>query len=239
LFSSSAPTEPPAPLFSKSELARLNEISVASGSPVRPGFVALCEAFLAELIKWNRKMNLVSRADEERIVERHVLDSLCLLSVERRLSGKKIIDLGSGAGFPGLVLAMWEPEAQFLLVESRSKRVAFLKAARRTLGLKNVEALHSRLEELKEAEKPDSADHPPPRSAVDMVVSRGVGDALGLVASVGRLLAVGGVFVLYKGVTEPEEIQHADRILKQGFKLEIVTPSWETPTRLIVMRKLP
>ncbi len=226
MSSPSASPESSPPAFTTSDLAGLNRISEATGSSVRSDFVPLCEKFLAELFKWNRKMNLVSRRDEQRIVERHVLDSLCLLAVEPRLSGKSIVDVGSGAGFPGLVLAAWEPKAHLLLVESRGKRAAFLKAARRALELKRVNIVHSRLEELRESR------------AIDLIVSRGVGDTLGLMAPAHRLLRPEGLFVLYKGTAEPEELKDVDRILNQGFKLEIVVPPWKTSTRLVVMRKL-
>jgi len=223
------------PLFTKSELARLREIATALELDVPRGFVPQCQGYLVELTKWNRKMNLVSRADEKRIVERHLLDSLCLLSVERRLAGKKIVDVGSGAGFPGLVLAMWERDAVVFLVESRSKRVAFLNAARRTLGLDNVQVVHSRAEDLA---RPEHSSGPLPPLTVDIVVSRAVGGAVDLVVAVRNLLKINGLLVLYKRRTQSGELEDAESFRERGFDSKVVTPAWNTQTRLLVLRKL-
>jgi len=197
-------------------------------------FVPTSEIFLAELIKWNRRMNLISRGDEQIVIERHLLDSLCLLSVERSLSGKRLLDVGSGAGFPGVVIAMWEPNVQTFLVESRSKRVAFLKAIRRLLGLDNLFVVHSRVEKLSE----DEAISQP----FDIVVSRGVGGVLALANSLGNMVREDGLFVLYKGLGAADELKKRkeDTLLnKLGFETEIVKPPWQDLTVLLVLRKAP
>jgi 16S rRNA (guanine527-N7)-methyltransferase len=190
------------------------------------------ETFLAELIKWNRRINLISARDEDRVIERHLLDSLCLLSVERDLSGKKLLDVGSGAGFPGVVLAMWEPNCQTVLVESKSKKVAFLNAARRRLALDNLRVVHSRVEGLcagKEIPWP-----------IDLVVSRGVGGIVALAVSLGDVLAERGALVLYKGVGATEELRASKtgvELNDLGFEVETVRPAWQTLTTLVVLRK--
>jgi 16S rRNA (guanine527-N7)-methyltransferase len=178
------------PVFGANELRELEKLSRVIGVEVPTHFISYSESFLAELMKWNRKMNLVSRGDEQRVIERHLLDSLCLLSVEPNLAGKRLIDVGSGAGFPGVVLAAWEPNARVFLVESRSKRVAFLKAVRRLLAMDNLVVVHSRAERLSES---GTISRP-----IDIVVARGVAGVLSLAMALGHMVTSGGLFVLYK-----------------------------------------
>jgi 16S rRNA (guanine527-N7)-methyltransferase len=219
-------------LFTADELKKLEELSKASGATVPPGFVSRSERFLAELIRWNKALNLVSRRDEQRVLDHHLLDSLCLLSVEPRLAGKRIMDVGSGAGFPGLVLALWEPKAQVVLVESIGKKVAFLKAVRRLLGMDNVLVVHGRVEKWVQS---DVATQP-----IDIVVSRGVGNIRAVVVALSDSIAERGMFVLYKGDATASALidpRGKASFKELGFKLDIVKPVWPSRTRLIVLRR--
>ena len=103
-------------------------------------------AYLAELLKWRRKVNLIARdTPEPQVVENHFLDSLSLLPL---IQGHRahLLDVGTGAGFPGLVLACVRPDIRFTLVEPRQKRVSFLRHVVRTLGLDNTEVVADRIE---------------------------------------------------------------------------------------------
>ena len=105
--------------------------------------------YVAELAKWSRRINLIARDTPElQILENHFLDSLTLLPLLRSQGRGPVhlLDVGSGAGFPGLVLAIVMPEAQFTLVEPRQKRVSFLRHLIRTLGQTNVEVVADRIE---------------------------------------------------------------------------------------------
>jgi 16S rRNA (guanine527-N7)-methyltransferase len=143
----------------------------------------------ADLIRaWNRRINLISRMDEDRILSRHVFDSLCLLSAAPIPSGDRVLDLGSGAGFPGIPVALVRPDLQMVLVESKRKKVLFLQKAVSELFLANCTVILGRIEET---------DIAPP---VDVVVSRAVADLATLIGWVrplfrsgrGRLLAIKG-----------------------------------------------
>ena len=102
--------------------------------------------YLAELLKWRQKVNLIARdTPEPQVVENHFLDSLSLLPLLQGLE-VHLLDVGSGAGFPGLALACVLPQARFTLVEPRLKRVSFLRHVIRSLGLKNVEVVADRIE---------------------------------------------------------------------------------------------
>ena len=103
--------------------------------------------YLAELMKWSRRVNLVARdTPEAQVVETHFLDSLTLLPFLDGAGEVHLLDVGSGAGFPGLALACVRPDARFTLCEPRQKRVSFLRHVVRTLGLANVEVVADRVE---------------------------------------------------------------------------------------------
>lgn len=112
---------------------------------------------LEELLRWNAVHNLTAITDRGEMVTHHLLDSL---SVHSFLAGEHVADVGTGAGFPGLPLAMANPDRHFTLIDSSQKKLRFVAHAARRLGLSNVETLHSRVEVLK-----------PPR-AYDTVVAR-------------------------------------------------------------------
>lgn len=108
--------------------------------------------YLAELVRWNRAYNLTAVRDPVEMIDRHLIDSL---SIRRFIEGRRILDSGTGAGLPGVVLAVAEPERHFLLVDSNGKKVRFLSHVKRTLGLDNVEPIHARLESLQLDPPPD------------------------------------------------------------------------------------
>jgi len=110
----------------------------------------LIAQYLNELYKWNKKINLTSEKDEPSILAKHIYDSLQYSRAVRR--GGRILDIGSGAGFPGLPLKIIFPDCQIVLVESRRKRASFLSSAIRKLGLTGIEVCNKRAEELWEAD---------------------------------------------------------------------------------------
>ena len=99
---------------------------------------------------WNAKINVISRKDIDALYEHHVLHSLGIAQMIRFKPGTKILDFGTGGGFPGVPLAILFPECAFLLVDSIGKKVKVAGAVAESLGLKNVRVLHGRGEEIKE-----------------------------------------------------------------------------------------
>jgi 16S rRNA (guanine527-N7)-methyltransferase len=137
--------------------------------------------FVALLLKWNRVYNLTGVRGAAEILERHLVESLALKPL---LHGTRIADVGSGGGLPGMPLAITEPERRFTLIESRAKRVRFLRHAVVALALANTEVAHSRAEDLR-VEQP-----------FDTVLARAVAPPAELLAICRPLMAPGSVLLL-------------------------------------------
>ena len=149
------------------------------------------EAQLAKLVAhldllddWNTRMNLTAIRDRPAQLTKHLLDSLTVLPY---LQGERIADVGSGAGFPGIPLAIVEPHRHFSLIESTGKKCRFLEHVRDALELKNVEVVQSRAESYK------------PEVRFDTVLARAVGPVADLVKVAGPLVVGGGRLLAMKG----------------------------------------
>ena len=105
---------------------------------------------LAELYKdWNEKINVISRKDIESLYERHILHSLAIAAVNNFHDGAQVVDIGTGGGFPGIPLAIFFPNVEFLLSDSIGKKIKVVQGVADAIGLKNVTAVHSRVEEIR------------------------------------------------------------------------------------------
>lgn len=105
---------------------------------------------LGDLYKdWNEKINLISRKDIDALYEKHILHSLAIAAICNFHNEAKVIDIGTGGGFPGIPLAIFYPEVEFLLVDSIGKKIKVVNAVADSIGLKNVTAIHSRVEDVK------------------------------------------------------------------------------------------
>lgn len=99
---------------------------------------------------WNEKINVISRKDTDSLYEKHILHSLGIAKVMTFAAGTKVLDVGTGGGFPGIPLAILFPDVQFTLVDSIGKKITVVKGVAESLGLKNITAHHMRAEQLKE-----------------------------------------------------------------------------------------
>lgn len=190
----------------------------------------LFNLYLKELLEWNKKFNLTAITDPEEIRRKHFNESLALLrtsywSQSHRPIGLKVIDVGAGAGFPGLPLKIACPEIKLTLLDATKKKTQFLKHIVKVLELKDVEIIWGRAEEVAQDL----------REQFDVAVSRAVAELRVLVEYCLPFVKVGGLFVAYKGEKAREEIKSAAKAIELlGGKLKQIT---EKPT-LIVIEKI-
>ncbi len=176
--------------------------------------ISLMASHAAELILWNKKINLTAIVDPLAMAEKHFIDALAVqpfLGEEKR-----IMDMGTGGGFPSIPLKILNPSIHFVLVDSSRKKVNFLKHVIRTLGLNNIEAIHSRVEDLA---RDDSH-----AKTYDAVMSRAFAGLEKFVGFAFPLLKPAGKIYALKGKQAPDEITPA---LKSEF--EIRTDHYQLP----------
>ena len=171
--------------------ADLRERALRLGVTLTPEAAAQLLRLLNELAQWNRAYNLTAITDPEAMIAGHLLDSL---AASADLAGARIADLGTGAGFPGLPLAIAHPERQFTLIDGTAKKIRFVEHAARALGLGNVEAVHVRAEELR------------PDKPFDTIVARAVASLAELASLAGPLARPGTLLLAYKGQRPDDEL---------------------------------
>ena len=184
------------------------------------------------LIETNKVMNLTAITDPEEIASLHFLDSAALLTLED-FRGKSVVDVGTGAGFPGLPLKILEPSIRLTLLDSLGKRVRFLETVCRELNLTDVSCVHGRAEEF-------AADH---RERFDMATSRAVAALPVLCELCLPLVRLGGKFLAMKSVDSDEELQAAQHAIETlGGQVTAVRdyeiPGTEVRHRLITVKKV-
>ena len=185
--------------------------------------------YLALIQKWNHVHNLTAVREPETMLVRHLLDSLAIIPY---IMGERIVDVGSGAGLPGIPLALVRPEWHVALVESNHKKAIFLQQARIELSLKNVEVVAGRIENFSSAE------------GFDTVISRAFSDLADFVRLGGHLCRQGdgeGRLVAMKGIYPHEELAQLKPDLDPLFIVEkvlpITVPGLEAERHLVVMKR--
>lgn len=148
--------------------------------------------FLQLLQRWNQAFNLTAITDPHDMVFLHIIDSL---SISPYLHGSSIIDVGTGAGLPGIPLAILNSDKHFVLLDSNSKKIKFINQVRFELGIKNIEPIHSRCEDFK------------PAVGFDSVVSRAFSSIAVMLERTQHLIKDDGQFLAMKGIYPTEEIQ--------------------------------
>jgi 16S rRNA (guanine527-N7)-methyltransferase len=195
--------------------------------------LAAFETYYRELVTWNARVNLTAITERDQVVVKHFLDSISVAPAIPR-DASSLIDVGSGAGFPGAPLKIVLPDLRVTLLETTGKKVAFLNHLIAILNLRDTRAIQARAEDLAR----DDAH----RERYDVVVARAVADLAVLVEYCLPFARVGGVFIAQKGIAVEDEIRHAARALKVlGGRVRAITPvplPGLEPRHLIVVEKI-
>ncbi len=186
------------------------------------------------LIEWNKKINLTAITEYDDVVIKHFIDSILILTFTD-IDNKRLIDVGTGAGFPGIPLKILKPDCEIFLIDSLNKRVRFLEYVSDSLGLRNITLLHGRAEDL--------ARDKGLRETFDYSVSRAVSNLCTLSEYCIPFLKRGGLFISYKSDKSDDEIKSSlNAINILGSKIETVEerylPGGEIKRKFVVIKKI-
>lgn len=193
------------------------------------------ESYMNGILEWNEKVNLTRITERDEFIVKHFLDSLVCCGYDEYANAEKIIDVGTGAGFPGVPLAIASPEKNFVLMDSLNKRLRIIDELCRASDIANVLTLHARAEELAR-----NKEH---REKYDLCVSRAVANMAVLAEYCLPFIRVGGYLLAYKGPEAEEEAAAAKHALKLlgGEVTEIRTAAlekYDISHKIIVIKKI-
>ena len=187
--------------------------------------------YMKLLLEWNKKMNLTAITNEDEVILKHFIDSL---TINKYMNGKKVMDIGTGAGFPGIPLKILKKDLSITLLDSLNKRITFLEEVIRNLSLENIQAVHARAEELAHKEEY--------REQYDIAVSRAVAPMHTLLEYMLPYVKIGGKCICMKGPNLQEESKDLQNCLETlGGKIEkieeIVLPETEIKRNIMLIKK--
>lgn len=201
------------------------------GIEITPFMLKQLDIYYNFLVDYNEKVNLTNITKEEDVYLKHFYDSITVIKAHN-LEGKTLIDVGTGAGFPGIVLKIMVPSLKLTLVDSLNKRIIFLNELIKKLDLKEVETVHARFEEYSLVKE----------EAFDYVTARAVSNISFLAEATVRLLKVGGSLILMRGSNDYLE-EDREKLLKAlNLKLkstdEFLLPVESSKRTIITLEKL-
>lgn len=176
--------------------------------------------YISLLQKWNKVYNLTAVREPENMLYQHLLDSLAILHY---IGAGRLLDVGTGGGLPGIVLAIAKPELDVTLLDSNQKKTTFLRQACIELGLKNVKVECMRVDDFQ------------PSAAFDMVISRAFSDLAEFVRLSARLCRSGGVLLAMKGVYPHDELAHLPAQFQQHEVVSLNVPGLEAQRHLVIL----
>jgi 16S rRNA (guanine527-N7)-methyltransferase len=213
--------------------------------PLDAGQSAQLLAHLALLAKWNAVYNLTAVRDPADMLIQHLFDCLAVLPVLRDLAqagrnhlapGAVVLDVGSGGGLPGVVLAICAPQVSVHCVDAVAKKAAFLRQVRAELGLSNLYAHHARVEQLKlsPGSAPLRAGEMPPAT---LIISRAFASLADFVTLTEPLLAPGGVWAAMKGALPADELQALPSIARLAAAITLQVPQLDARRHLLLLER--
>ena len=183
---------------------KMNELLSEINIEINENKIDMFYLYMQELLEWNKKINLTAIEDENEIILKHFIDSLTVQKYIK--NAQNIIDIGTGAGFPGIPLAIVNEKSNIVLLDSLNKRIKFLDEVIRTLGLEKIRTIHGRAEDF--AKKKEY------RECFDLCVSRAVANLATLSEYCLPFVKVEGEFISYKSGDSDEEIRDAEFAVK-------------------------
>lgn len=193
------------------------------------------ERYMKLVLSWNEKVNLTSIKEREDFIKKHYIDSIAICGFQQFKAARHIIDVGTGAGFPGIPLAILNPEKEFLLMDSLNKRIRIIEELAKEIGLRNVTFRHARAEELARIK-----DY---REQFDLAVSRAVANLAVLSEYCLPFVRVGGWFAAYKSGIAEEELAGSLRAIEllggqPESNQEINIKGFDLDHRILFIRKV-
>ena len=176
--------------------------------------------FLELLARWNRAYNLTAVREIEQMLPRHLLDSLSVLPY---LRAPRVLDIGTGAGLPGIPLALARPDLDFVLIDGNAKKIRFVTQAIHELGLKNVAAVHGAVE------------HYQPDAPFDTLLARAVAAIPDMLRSCRHLCAPEGAILAMKGVFPREELAGVDAAFRVRDVVRLTVPGLDAARHLVIL----
>ena len=213
----------------------LKKVLEENGIAVSDETLEKFNSYMEEILAWNEKVNLTAITDKKEFVQKHFTDSVLCAGRKEMQDAKTVIDVGTGAGFPGVPLAIVFPEKHFVLMDSLNKRLKIIDEICAKLKITNVEVKHARAEELGQ-----SKDY---RECFDLCVSRAVANLATLSEYCLPLVREGGYFFAYKGPEAENEVKAAGRApailgaeLKEVFRPE--TEHFKFDHNILIYKKV-
>ena len=177
------------------------------------------EIYLATLKKWNKVYNLTAINEDSEIITKHFFDSLSVNGFIQ--NSQRILDVGTGAGFPGLILALFNPDKSFVLVDGVSKKISFLQEMIGKLNLKNAMAVHIKVEEYKVTEQ------------FDIIISRAFAEIKKMIKLTKHLIKVNGKFIAMKG---PDVMNELDDLNLPFINYDVMVPFLQGTRKIIEIK---
>ena len=215
------------------KMNQFKEDALSFGVELNENQLMQFQKYYEMLIEWNEKINLTAITEPKEVILKHFVDSLTILKYLSK--EEKIIDVGTGAGFPGIPLNIMKNDCNYTLLDSLNKRITFLNEVINNLELKNINTIHSRVEEIGKNKKY--------RESYDIATSRAVAPLNILLEYLLPLVKVGGKCICMKGSNIEEEIESAKNAIKilggEIEKIEKITlPDSDMVRNIVIIKKV-